>query len=95
MIDVDAKDLSQKLVYVLRAIARVISRAAVPGAYVQKAVVSEFEHPAVMICERLIDRQKYDLTCFRFVRICRRRPVLGDHSRAVRTTSVVYKEASI
>ncbi len=90
------KDLAEEVVRVLGAVARVVSRSAVAEGDVEKAVVTELDHAAVVVLERLGDHQQDPLG----VRIgdvdARGRPLIfGDHGRAVGYPRVVHEEPSV
>src|SRR5215470_15122569 len=56
MVDIDAKDLAQQQIDVLRIVRRIVGASAVAHTYLQIAVPAEGEHAAVVI---RIDRMRY------------------------------------
>ncbi len=94
MVDVDAQDLSEQLVDVLRAIAGIVGRSAIAHADVEHAVGTEADHSAVVIGERLRDRQQRKLVDARGGR-ARVGMIFGDDRRAIRLARVIDEEPPV
>ena len=96
MIDVDAQDLAEQHVDVLRVVRRVVARAAVADADVEIAVGAEREHAAVVVgigrdAGSSGARLSVESATFGFAETL----VLGDDERAVAGARVVDEEAAV
>ena len=94
-VDIDAEDLAEQHLPVLRPVAGVTRRAAVAEADVEVAIRAEGEHAAVVVGERLGYGEEHPLGARqRHVRV-RRDAELRDHGGPVRLPGVVDEEAAI
>src|SRR5262245_5733248 len=95
MIDIDAKDLSQEVTQVLRAVARIIAGAAIAHPDVEVAIGPKRQHSAVVVFEWLRNDEQYGFGGTRLVRIRWRDAIFGDNRRAVRASCVIDIKASV
>ena len=94
-IHVDAQDLAEQLVDVLRTVAGIVAGAAIAHPDVEEPVGAERQHAAVVVGERLRDLEEGLLGEVGDVRIAHGSPVLRDHGGAVRLARVVDEEATV
>ena len=59
MVDINSKNLSEQLTCILRAVLRIIPRAAVAHPNIQKAVWPKFDHAAIVVCVRLRNQEQH------------------------------------
>ena len=78
-IHVDAENLAEQLVDVLRAVAGIVARAAVAHPDVEEAVRAELHHAAVVVREGLRDHEEHGLGRVRDVGIRRGGAIFRDH----------------
>src|SRR6266496_3445375 len=95
MTHVDAQDLTEKIVYILRAVSRVIAGAPVPGSDVKKSIRPECNHAAVMVGKRLWDCKKSDAAGLRHIRVRSRDAIFRDNRCPIRPARVVDEESAV
>jgi hypothetical protein len=95
MVDVNPKDLAEKLIDILRSIPGIIPRSSITHIDVKITVGPELDHPAVVVCKRLGDNQRHSFCGIGNTRVRARNVILGYNSRAVWFSRVVYKETTV
>jgi len=95
MIDVDAQDLAEQHVEVLRVVRRIVARSAVADANVKVVVGAEREHAAVVILVGWMRDCQQDCLGGRGDVGIARDLVFGDDERAVGGSRVVDEEAAV
>src|SRR5215472_12148516 len=95
MIYVDAQYLAVIVIHVLRAIAGIIGRAAVPLCDVKKAVLPKLDHPAIVVGERLLSRDDGDFIWIGNIGVQVGRVVFGDYVISVGLSRVIDEESMV
>src|SRR5207247_221960 len=94
-VNVDSQHLAEQFIYILRTVTRIVTRPSVTHPNVDKAVWAKFDHPAIMICERLSYYQNHRFDGVGDIRIPNRRLVFRNHCCSIGLASVIDEETTV
>jgi hypothetical protein len=95
LINIDSKNLPEKVVSVLCPIARIVCRSTITHSNMEKSITAEFNHSSIVIREGLVNDQDYPLCSQSHIPICRGHLEFRNHRGTIARARIVDKEASV